>query len=268
MPETTHADQESPPDTPGKQGDVIHVLRYDARTGQATRDGVIEVPAPSGSPTPQDFPPRTDVSPQSWPRDLAVSRDGKTLLAALNLADRAAVIDTDTREVRYVETGSYPYGAAIDGNTGFVSNESDGTVSVIDLRTASKIKDITVGPHLSHPEGIAVDPRTQRAYVAVTHQDLIAVIDTARPDRRADALGRAAGGHRHRPGGRLGDARRLLPDVGQLGRGRDRGLRAAGREWQDLSQRRAAKAPAVAAPAGGPAGARRSSRSRAAGAWT
>ena len=178
VPETTHADQESPPDTPGKQGDVIHVLRYDGRTGQATRDGVIEVPAPSGSPIPQDFPPRTDVSPQSWPRDLAVSGDGKTLLAALNLADRAAVIDTATREVRYVETGSYPYGAAIEGNRGFVSNESDGTVSVIDLRTASKVKDITVGPHLSHPEGIAVDPRTQRAYVAVTHQDLIAVIDT------------------------------------------------------------------------------------------
>ena len=66
------------------------------------------------------------------------------------------------------------------GNRGFVSNEADGTVSVIDLRTAQKVKDITVGPHLSHPEGIAIDPRTQRAYVAVTHQDLIAVIDTVK----------------------------------------------------------------------------------------
>ena len=177
-PETPHEDQTSPPDTPGKEGDVIHVLRYDPRSGKASRDGVIEVPPPSGSPTPQDFPPRTDLAPQSWPQGLAVSRDGKTLLAALNLADRAAVIDTTTRDARYAETGSFPYGAAIDGNRGFVSNEADGTVSVIDIRTAEKIKDITVGPHLSHPEGIAIDPRTQRAYVAVTHQDLIAVIDT------------------------------------------------------------------------------------------
>ena len=62
----------------------------------------------------------------SWPRDLAVSPDGKTLLAALNLADHAAVIDTASRQVRYVKTGSYPYGAAItrDGKHGLVSNEA------------------------------------------------------------------------------------------------------------------------------------------------
>jgi Phosphoesterase family len=35
-----------------------------------------------------------------------------------------------------------------------------------------------VGPHLSHPEGIAIDPETPRAYVAVTHQDMVAVLDT------------------------------------------------------------------------------------------
>ena len=34
-PESAHDDQESPPDTPGKEGDVIHVLRYNARTGRA-----------------------------------------------------------------------------------------------------------------------------------------------------------------------------------------------------------------------------------------
>ena len=79
-----------------------------------------------------------------------------------------------------MKVGSYPYGAAItrDGKHGLVSNEADGTVSVIDLATAKKVKDIQVGPHLSHPEGIATDPKADRAYVAVTQQDLIAVIDT------------------------------------------------------------------------------------------
>ena len=143
-------DPATPPEgTPGLEGDVIHVFRYNRKRGKATRDGVIEVPAPSGTPPPQDFPPtRTDRV--SWPRDLAISPDGKTLLAALNLAHRAAIIDTESKEVEYVETGRYPYGAAItrDGKKGLVSNEADGTVSVIDLASAEEEKEITVGPHL------------------------------------------------------------------------------------------------------------------------
>jgi DNA-binding beta-propeller fold protein YncE len=175
---STDYDQ-SPDGTPGKEGDVIHVFRYSARTGKTKRDGVIPVPAPDDTPPPQDFPPtRTDLV--SWPRDLAVSPDGKTLLAALNLAHSAAIIDTESREVRYVKTGRYAYGAAItrDGKKGLVSNEADGTVSVIDLESASEDKEITVGPHLSHPEGMAADPKADRVYVAVTHQDLVRVIDT------------------------------------------------------------------------------------------
>lgn len=174
----TYGPFQSPKDTPGKEGDVIHVFNFNGVTGKAARTGVIEVPPPSGAPTIQTFPPtRTDKL--SWPRDLAVSPDGGTLVAALNLADHAAVIDTATKQVRYVKTGRYPYGAAItrDGKRGLVSNESDGTVSVIDLASATKVKDIQVGPRLSHPEGIAIDPKAKRAYVAVTHQDLIAVID-------------------------------------------------------------------------------------------
>jgi YVTN family beta-propeller protein len=178
-PESDHEDQKSPADTPGKEGDVIHVFKYSGRNGTATRDGVIEVPPPGGTSPPQAFPP-TETTPRSWPRDIGVSPDGRTLVVALNLADSAALVDTQTREVRYVKTGSYPYGAAVthDGKRGLVSNEADGTVSVIDLTTGQKEKDIQVGPHLSHPEGIAVDTQADRAYVAVAHQDLIAVIDT------------------------------------------------------------------------------------------
>jgi DNA-binding beta-propeller fold protein YncE len=177
--ESSHKDQQTPKGTPGKQGDVIHVFHYDKVTGQATRAGLIPVPPPSSAPTPQNFPPTNVGQKLSWPRDLAVTKDGRTLLAALNLADAAAVIDTKTKAVRYVKTGSYPYGAAIarDGR-GLVSNEADGTVSVINLKTATKVKDVEVGAHLSHPESIAADQSANRAYVAVAGEDRVAVIDT------------------------------------------------------------------------------------------
>ena len=185
-------DESAPPGTPGVGGDVIHVFTYSKTTGKAVRAGLIPVPPPSGTSGPQVLPGGTGVgAPQSfpptgsgsisWPRDLAVSRDGGTLLAALNLADRAAIVNLKTKAVRYVLLGRFPYGAAItrDGK-GLVSNEADGTVSVLDLKSATKAKDITVGAHLSHPEGIAIDPKANRAYVAVAAEDKIAVIDTTK----------------------------------------------------------------------------------------
>src|SRR3954463_9490840 len=189
----THLYEGAPKGTPGMEGDNVHVFSYDAKTGQAKRTDVIKIPPPPGAPVPQAIPtglpapgpsppqnfPPTKTSPKSWPRDLAVTRDGKTLLAALNLSDSAAIVDLKTKQIRYVPTGNYPYGAAVtpDGKTGLISNETPGTVSVIDLAGATKVKDIQVGPHLSHPEGIAIDPAGKRAYVAIANQDTVAVID-------------------------------------------------------------------------------------------
>jgi DNA-binding beta-propeller fold protein YncE len=193
--ESGHKDQQSPKGTPGKQGDVIHVFKYDRTTGRATRAGVIPIPPPSSAPTPQNFPPTNVGQKLSWPRDLAITRDGSTLLAALNLGDAAAIVNTKTKAVRYVQTGSYPYGAAItrDGR-GLVSNEADGTVSVINLKAGSKVKDIKVGAHLSHPESIVADPTADRAFVAVAGEDRVGVIDTkSLALRRQLELGRRAG---------------------------------------------------------------------------
>jgi DNA-binding beta-propeller fold protein YncE len=188
---------EAPPaGAPGATGDVIHVFRYDAASGQATFDHAIAVPPPAGAPAPQGLPvtvsPATGASPPqnfpptnsqtiAWPDRLSISPDGATLLVPLNLADAAAVIDAKAGTVRYVKTGDYPYGSAIlpDGKTGLVSNETPGTVSVIDLASATKKADIQVGPHLSHPEAIAVDPKAPRAYVALANSDQVAVIDTS-----------------------------------------------------------------------------------------
>jgi DNA-binding beta-propeller fold protein YncE len=178
--DSSYAGQRTPEIVPGRQGDVIHVFSYSTRTGSAARQGVIPVPAPSNAPTPQNFPPTNVGQRIAWPDRLAVSPDGRRLLVPLNLADHAAIVDVATKAVRYVPTGNYPYGAAIlrDGRTGLVSNETPGTVSVVNLDTAKKVKDITVGAHLSHPEAIALDPKADRAYVAVANSDQVAVIDT------------------------------------------------------------------------------------------
>jgi DNA-binding beta-propeller fold protein YncE len=176
--DSTNTDQVRP-HLRGRGGDVIHVFHYNRRTGKASETGTIPVPPPSFAPVPQNFPPEKSGQ-QSWPDRLAVSPNGHTLLVPLNLADAAAIIDTHSHRVRYVKTGAYPYGAAIlrDGRTGLVSNEGPGTVSVISLASATKRKDIQVAGNLSHPEGIAVDPKHSRAYVAIANVDQVAIIDT------------------------------------------------------------------------------------------
>jgi DNA-binding beta-propeller fold protein YncE len=176
--DSTHAGEQVDPSTPGLAGDVIHVLHYDPKTGLATRAGLIPVPPPSGAPPVQSFPPSSDH--RSWPRDIAVSPDGRTLLVALNLADAAAVIDTASGDVRYVNVGHYPYGAGItsDGRYGLITSETGGTVSVIDLSSGNVVKTLQVAPPLSHPEGIAVDPKAPLAFVANANQDTITVINT------------------------------------------------------------------------------------------
>ena len=177
--DSSNTDQRRP-GLPGRSGDVIHVFRYNARTGRAVEIGTIGVPPPASAPVPQNFPPKT-TGQLAWPDRLAISPNGRTLLVPLNLADAAAVIDTRTHVVRYVNTGPYPYGAAIlaDNQTGLVSNEGPGTVSVISLAAATKTKDIQVAANLSHPEAIALNPRAPRAYVAIANEDQVAVINTA-----------------------------------------------------------------------------------------
>src|SRR5258707_15619843 len=103
---------------------------------------------------------------------LAVAPDGKSLVVALTAADSAAVIDLTTLEQTAVKVGAYPSGVAFDHQgRAYVSNEYDGTVSVID--TASKEVTGTIsglggsqGDLGSHPEGMAVDPVRNDIYVA------------------------------------------------------------------------------------------------------
>ncbi|GAC1319929.1 MAG: alkaline phosphatase family protein [Acidimicrobiales bacterium] len=186
----------------GADGDVIHRFVVDPANGQAREAAPIVLPATSGGTAqaeagnPLSFvlqPPGPGPSTGlAWPIGLAVSPDGRTLVAALNQADQTALIDAATGATRLVKVGRYPFGTATDGTTVYVSNELDGTISVIDLRSAAVTRTITVGPTNSHPEGLVADPGTHRLYVAVTNLDQVAVIDTATGSVHAVSVGRRA----------------------------------------------------------------------------
>src|SRR5262249_42120836 len=101
-----------------------------------------------------------------------------------------------------------------------VSNEYDGTVSVIDTAAHSVTTTIgglggQLGDLASHPEGMISDPVRDRIYVAGTNRDLLAAIATktgavgnVEPVGRRRGGGGRRAGCRHRAGEARGHARR------------------------------------------------------------
>jgi YVTN family beta-propeller protein len=77
-----------------------------------------------------------------------------------------------------IRVGSSPWGAAVNGSTDrlYVANSGDGSVSVVDVATATEIDVITVG---SEPRGITVNATTNRIYVANYADNTISVIEGA-----------------------------------------------------------------------------------------
>jgi YVTN family beta-propeller protein len=163
--------------TKGDAGDVLHVFSVDAATGHGSELDPIVLPSSSdGSGQRNSLPPVTKL----YPAGLAVSPDGKTVVAALQQADRAALVDVRTGSVRTVQVGAYPNSAAFDRDgRAYVSNAYDGTLSVIDVGAGKVVKTVDgLGGTNSQPEGMVADPRSDRLYVAVTQRDTVAVVDT------------------------------------------------------------------------------------------
>ncbi|HEX6393675.1 MAG TPA: bifunctional YncE family protein/alkaline phosphatase family protein [Acidimicrobiales bacterium] len=179
--------------TKANQGDAIHVFSVDPSSGHATEQSPIQLPATSGgtgqmeSANPVSFiyqPPGPGPSSGlGWPIGLAVTPDSKTLVVALNQADQVAIVDLASGTSKLIKVGRYPFGVATDGTTAYVSNEYDGTVSVINLASAAVTSTVAglggpIGDQNAHPQGMTLDAAAHRLYVAVTNRDLVAEIDT------------------------------------------------------------------------------------------
>ena len=141
------------------------------------------------------------------PVGLAVSDDGKTLWAALNLRNTLGEIDLATGSLkREIKTGNAPFGVVLSGNRAYVTNwggrmpqpdsltgpagrgarvrvdptrfiASDGSLSVIDLESGKQIKEIVVG---LHPSAVVATPDARYVLVANANSDTVSVIDTAK----------------------------------------------------------------------------------------
>jgi YVTN family beta-propeller protein len=180
--------------TKGGQGDVIHIFNVNPSTGQGVEGNPLQLPATTGgSARTNSLPPVSGVG-TAQPEGLAVSPDGGHLIVALNGADDAVVVNLHTLAQTVVPVGRYPEGVAFDPQgRAYVSNEYDGTVSVIDPQSTKVTATISglggaLGDLASHPEGMVADPRRPLLYVAVTNRDLVAVVDTT-TDRVTQLVG-------------------------------------------------------------------------------
>ncbi|HEX3470537.1 MAG TPA: bifunctional YncE family protein/alkaline phosphatase family protein [Silvibacterium sp.] len=124
---------------------------------------------------------------------LAISADGKSLVAANNYNDSISVVDTATKTVRYeydlrpfasgapdgTKGGTFPYAVALNGTTAYVGVDRDREVDVVSVASQ------TAGALLAriqldgNPNGMTLSADGTTLYVAQDNQDQVAVIDTA-----------------------------------------------------------------------------------------
>ncbi len=170
---------------------------------------------------------------------------------ATNGGDQVALIDTKTNFVGPpIPVGDEPRAVAItpDGGTAYVTNQTSGDVSVIDIQSSE-----VVGARswsAPKPKGIAVTPDGSRAYVANSGAASVSVIDT-----RSNAGGGASDRGRERTDGDSDHSRRQpgLRHQCQLGqrlgdRHPDEPGRRVARSSSGANLRRSRSPPTAAGP--------------------
>ncbi|HYL04552.1 MAG TPA: bifunctional YncE family protein/alkaline phosphatase family protein [Thermoanaerobaculia bacterium] len=161
----------------GGYEDVIY--RFDWQAGVATPAGAIAL---------ADRPEAKKGS--RYPAGLALSRDGRTLYVAENLADSLAVVDLASGKVlQRLPAGHYPYAAVVGGGGEvYVSAWGGDTVSVFAPAAGAGMSSAgAAGPSLAaagsiqvgrHPTALLLSASGARLFVASASTDRVAVVDT------------------------------------------------------------------------------------------
>lgn len=129
---------------------------------------------------------RIDLSPNAAPHGIVWLRDGRIALAA-EKSRSIVLVDPRRGTLQSIATeqaGTHMIAASPDQRFGYVANVGAGTISVIDLRRAEKIRDITVG---GNPEGLAVTPDGRELWVGDNSAPRVRIVDLA-SDRTIETL--------------------------------------------------------------------------------
>jgi len=172
----------------------VRTYTIDPRTGLATAGPTIPLPPPSFAPLPDNFPPQTGK--QSYAAGEAITADGDTLVVAENLADAAAVINLQTRQVTQVNLKpvspiglhAMPEGVAIIGDRAYIADEGDGTVKSFDIDDpGAGVTTVTpqpavpdpvyIDPTKTHPYQIIASPNGKELYVSETNADRVMILN-------------------------------------------------------------------------------------------
>ena len=125
---------------------------------------------------------------------LAISADGKTLVAANNYNDSISVIDTATGTVRYeydlrpfaasgassgTKGGTFPYSVVLNGAIAYVGADRDREVIAVNVANPTAGSLVARIQLDGNPNGMTLSADGSTLYVAQDNQDQVAVVHTA-----------------------------------------------------------------------------------------
>ena len=127
-----------------------------------------------------------DLTPNEGPHGIAWLRDGR-IIVTTERSQSVAVVDpaagTVTSSIMTDQEGTHMVAVTADGTTAYTANIPAGTVTVIDLKQARKLRDIPVG---GRPEGIALSSDDLVLWVGDLEGSRVQAFDTATFERLAE----------------------------------------------------------------------------------
>ncbi|HEV2596752.1 YncE family protein [Sphingopyxis sp.] len=125
-----------------------------------------------------------DLSPNQRPHGLLWLSDGR-LVATTEGSESVAVVAPDGKltSISTGQKGTHMVVVAPDNRTAYTANIGSGTVSVLDLKTAKKLRDLTVG---GKPEGLALTKSGRELWVGDLDAPRVSVWNTATGEKIAE----------------------------------------------------------------------------------
>ena len=125
-----------------------------------------------------------DLSPNQRPHGLLWLSDGR-LVATTEGSESVAVVAPDGKlmSISTGQKGTHMIVVAPDNRTAYTANIAAGTVSVLDLKTAKKLRDLTVG---GKPEGLALTKQGRELWVGDLDVPRVSIWDTKTGEKIAE----------------------------------------------------------------------------------